>query len=164
MKHSKRFIFLAKLGIIESTNKDGDYEVQRIDNLQDFKDSNELDFLPLLLENDSEAQELFKSLTHSRLESLNEIEINGSDLPESIADKLNSLDLRSDIKNGNILDCVLRFSGYVGNRPSDCKDKEHEDDTWAVDVLYEDEMSDTAYLYSSEYEYNQDYNLLKEFV
>tara|TARA_R110000851_G_scaffold196444_3_gene347413 strand:+ start:12864 stop:13421 length:558 start_codon:yes stop_codon:yes gene_type:complete len=92
-----------------------------------------------------------------------ELEINASDLPESIADKVNSLDLRSDIENGNILDCVLRFSGYVGNRPSDCEDEEHEDDTWAIDVLNEDGEPVESYLYSSEYEYNQDYDLLKEY-
>ena len=78
-------------------------------------------------------------------------------------DSLNSLDLRSDIENNNIFDAILRTSGYVGNRPSDLKDdEEHEDDTWAIDALTEDGMCVTAYLYTSEYEYEQDVDLLKE--
>lgn len=78
-------------------------------------------------------------------------------------DKLNSLDLRSDIENNNIFDTVLEAMGYVGNRPSDCKDKFHEDDTWAIDCYVSDGKSVvTSYLYVSELEYEQDLKLLKE--
>jgi hypothetical protein len=66
----KRFIFLAKLGIVESTNESGDYEIQRIDCPQEFKDNNELSFLPQKLESDAGALACFNSLTHSRLENL----------------------------------------------------------------------------------------------
>jgi len=78
-------------------------------------------------------------------------------------DKLNSLDLRSDIENNNIYACVLRTQGYVGNRPNDCEDEFHEDDTWAIDVLTEDGQCVTSYLYVSEFEYDEDVKLLKEF-
>ena len=64
-----------------------------------------------------------------------EVEIYIADIPEDDFDKLNSLDLRSDLENNNIHDTVLRFEEYVGNRPSDCEDEFHEDDTWAVDCL-----------------------------
>jgi hypothetical protein len=78
-------------------------------------------------------------------------------------DKINSLDLRSDIENNNIFACVLRAEGYVGNRPADCEDEFHEDDTWAIDCLTEDGMVVGSYLYSSEFEYDEDIKLLKEF-
>ena len=162
MKYSKRFIFLAKLGIIESTNEKGVCEIQRIDNPEDFQISNELTFLPPLLESDEEAKELFKSLTHSRLESL-EIEISVDDIHNSVIDKINSLDLRSDLENGNIKGCILKCEGYVGNRPSDCEDEEHEDDTWAIDLIENDSI-EKGYLYSSKYEYEEDVKLLKEFA
>lgn len=97
-------------------------------------------------------------------DDLPEIEVEASDIPEDVVDKINSLDLRSDIENGNILGCVLRSSGYVGNRPMACDDEEHEDDTWAIDLILPEGDPDTAYLYTSKYEYKQDYNLLKEFA
>ena len=78
-------------------------------------------------------------------------------------DKLNSSDLRSDIENNDIFDTVLRGSGYVGNRPHDCKDEFHEDDTWAIDCFINDGADVTSYLYVSELEYKQDLKLLKEF-
>lgn len=66
----KRFIFLAKLGIIESTNESGKHEVQRIDDPQALKEAFDLDFLPELLESDEVAKAKFKSLTHAQLEGL----------------------------------------------------------------------------------------------
>ena len=76
-------------------------------------------------------------------------------------DKLFSATLRSDIKNNNIYGCYLKTQGYVGNRPSDCNDEFHEDDTWAIDVITSDELVVDSYLYSSEYEYNEDVKLIK---
>ena len=70
-KHSRRFTFLAKLGIIESTNEKGRYDIQMIDHPKEFQEEMGLSFLPPLLESDEEAKEIFKSLTHSQLESLN---------------------------------------------------------------------------------------------
>lgn len=67
----KRFIFLAKLGIVESTDESGKYQVQRIDDPKSFKEENGLDFLPPFLESDKQADLIFKSLTHEQLETLN---------------------------------------------------------------------------------------------
>lgn len=78
-------------------------------------------------------------------------------------DKLNSSSLISDIKNNNILGCVLRTEGYVGNRPSNFKGEFHEDDTWAIDVIHEEGQCETSYLYVSEFEYDEDVKILKEF-
>lgn len=78
-------------------------------------------------------------------------------------DKLNSFDLRSDIENNNIFDTILRTQGYVGNRPSDCTDEFHEDDTWAIDCFINDGADVTSYLYVSEFEYRQDVELIKKF-
>ena len=64
---NRRFIFLAKLGILESTNENGDYEIQRIDDPEDFKEYTGVDFIPPKLASDKEAQSLFKSLTHEQL-------------------------------------------------------------------------------------------------
>jgi hypothetical protein len=77
-------------------------------------------------------------------------------------DELNSLDLRSDIENNNIFGTVLVSQGYVGNRPTDAEG-EYEDDTWAIDCLTEDGDCVCAYLYTSEFEYNEDCAMLKEF-
>lgn len=77
-------------------------------------------------------------------------------------DSINSLDLRSDIENNNIIGCTLELQGYVGNRPSDFKGEEHEDDTWAIDCLNEDGSVIDSYLYSSEYEYNEDVKLFNK--
>ncbi len=74
--------------------------------------------------------------------------------------KVNSLDLRSDLENNNIYGCDLVAEGYIGNRPSDFVG-EHEDDTWAIEVgIGEDDGGDISYLYTSEYEYNQDLKTL----
>lgn len=75
-------------------------------------------------------------------------------------DNLNNLDLRSDIENDNIgfskeYVSALSFEGYVGNRPKDCMEEHHEDDTWAID-LHQDNDTVESYLYSSKYEYLQD--------
>lgn len=91
-------------------------------------------------------------------------EVSEKDLPVSIYDKLNSLDLRSDLENSNITGCVLRTEGYVGNRPTDFKEDRHEDDTWAIDCITEDGEPFTSYLYVSESEYDQDVKVLEKFV
>lgn len=83
-------------------------------------------------------------------------------MSEVKSDELNSFNLRSDIENNNIYDCYLVPQGYVGNRPADCEEEFHEDDTWAIDCLTNDEMVVESYLYVSEYEYNQDVELLKQ--
>jgi hypothetical protein len=73
MNNTRRFIFLAKLGIIESTDENGDYEIQRIDDPEDFMDGHDLiNFEVVKLKSDKEAQEIFKSITHSQLEGLNQ--------------------------------------------------------------------------------------------
>ena len=58
---------------------------------------------------------------------------------------------------------VLRAEGYVGNRPLLHKEGHHEDDTWAVDVLTEDGNAFTSFLYTSEYEYQEDIKELGEY-
>jgi hypothetical protein len=78
-------------------------------------------------------------------------------------DKINSLDLRGDLENGNITDCVLKPEGYVGNRPTEFDGDLHEDDTWAIDCLLEDGTVINSYLYVSEFEYNQDVEILNNF-
>jgi hypothetical protein len=93
-----------------------------------------------------------------------EIEIYVEDIAVNVFNKLNSSDLKKDLWNNNIHDTVLRFEEYVGNRPSDCEDEFHEDDTWAIDCLTKDGQCVTSYLYVSQYEYNQDYELLKKYV
>lgn len=92
-----------------------------------------------------------------------EIHIDEIFMSEIKSDELNSLDLRSDIENNNIYDCILRTEGYVGNRPSDFEGEYHEDDTWAIDCFSQDGQIVGSYLYVSEFEYNQDVELLKEF-
>lgn len=66
----KRFIYLAKLGIVESTDENGQYQIQRIDSPEEFKEENGLDFLPDSLASDQEAELKFKSITHNQLENL----------------------------------------------------------------------------------------------
>jgi hypothetical protein len=51
---------------------------------------------------------------------------------------------------------TFKPSGYVGNRPSDFEGKEHEDDTWAIDLYDSDDNIIDSYLYVSEFEYQQD--------
>lgn len=70
---NSRFIYLAKLGIIESNDEVGNYQIQKIDDPEDFKISNGLSFYPPKLESDDEAEAIFKSLTHSQLENLNNL-------------------------------------------------------------------------------------------
>lgn len=67
---NKRFIYLAKLGIIESNDEKGNYQIQKIDDPEDFKIMNGLSFYPPRLKSDEEAEAIFKSLTHEQLEGL----------------------------------------------------------------------------------------------
>lgn len=49
-----------------------DFEIQRIDDPEDFMEyNNQIDFKPPKLNDDREAQQIFKSITHAQLESLN---------------------------------------------------------------------------------------------
>lgn len=66
----KRFIFLAKLGIVESTDKNGNYQVQKIDDPSSFAQENELSFYPDELISDEEARLKLNSLTHNQLMKL----------------------------------------------------------------------------------------------
>ena len=75
---------------------------------------------------------------------------------------INNLDLRSDIENANIYGTKLVPQGYVGNRPTDFIG-EHEDDTWAIDCYTSDGMEVESYLYTSEFEYNEDIKILLDF-
>lgn len=84
-----------------------------------------------------------------------------NDIPDENVDKINSLDLRSDLENDMIIGGVLRAVGYIGNRPSSFVGDFHEDDTWAIDCNDEDGNPITSYLYVSEYEYNQDVKLIE---
>lgn len=86
------------------------------------------------------------------------------DISTNDIDKINSLDLRSDLENDNIAGHILQTEGYVGNRPSDCTDEFHEDDTWAIDLYDQDGNEITSYLYTSKYEYLEDVYLLKQYV
>jgi hypothetical protein len=62
MKVDRRFIFLAKYGIVESNNEDGVYDVQRIDSPEEFALDNQLKFIPPLLKGDKQAKQIFKGL------------------------------------------------------------------------------------------------------
>ncbi len=79
-------------------------------------------------------------------------------------DSLNNLDLRSDFENEEdepLICTYLKAEGYVGNRPKDYDGEFHEDDTWAIDQWDEDkEQVYQSFLYTSEYEYNQDCEIL----
>lgn len=68
--NKERFYFLAKLGIIESTNELGQYDIQRIDNIVDFAIENHLGFYPEQLESDEEAKRIFSELTPEILTNL----------------------------------------------------------------------------------------------
>ena len=58
----KRIILLAQYGIIESTNELGENDIQRIDDVIEFKENFKLNFIPPLLKNDQEAKIIFKTL------------------------------------------------------------------------------------------------------
>lgn len=72
-----------------------------------------------------------------------------------------NLKLREAIEKGEIDNCIIVKAGYVGNRPADCKDEFHEDDTWALDIYTEDNFILTCYLYAGEFEYNKDIEKLE---
>ena len=65
-------MYLAKLGILISTDENGKSEIQRIDDPKVFKEEWNLTFTPPLLSNDDEAKEIYKTITLDRLESLEE--------------------------------------------------------------------------------------------
>ena len=67
MNRIKRVVYLAKLGIMESTNELGEYDIQRIDDPFAYKEELGLSFIPERLESDEEAKRIFNSLTHSQL-------------------------------------------------------------------------------------------------
>jgi hypothetical protein len=67
---NRRFIYLAKLGIVESTNELGENEIQKIDLTKEFQSSYGLSFEPLPLKDDAEALELFNSISDDMLENL----------------------------------------------------------------------------------------------
>lgn len=79
-------------------------------------------------------------------------------------DHLNNLYLRSMFENEEeepLIFTRLKPCGYVGNRPLDCNDEFHEDDTWAIDQYDEDgETVYESFLYSSQFEYYEDCNIL----
>jgi len=67
ISEKKTFIYLAKLGVVVSTNEEGRRDVQRIDDPQSFRDDHELflDFTPPRLESDQEAKEIYNSIPYS---------------------------------------------------------------------------------------------------
>ncbi len=67
----RRFTFLAKLGIIESNDSEGKYQIQRIDDVQSFAWENNLSFIPPQLKSDEEATAIFNSISIERLNELN---------------------------------------------------------------------------------------------
>ena len=80
-------------------------------------------------------------------------------------DELNNLELRSDFENEEeepIIFTHLKAEGYVGNNPNYFDlGLEGEDDTWAIDQYDEDGVDlYQSFLYTSEYEYEQDCEIL----
>ena len=75
-------------------------------------------------------------------------------------DSLNNLALRSNFENEEdepLIFTYLKASGYVGNNIGET----NEDDTWAIDQWDEDkEVVYQSFLYTSEYEYKQDCEIL----
>ena len=67
----KRMVYMAKLGIFEGCNENGEYDVQRIDCPEEFAEENHLSFVPPLLEDDAEAKAILQSLTHNQIENIN---------------------------------------------------------------------------------------------
>lgn len=97
-------------------------------------------------------------------EDLNTALKNGSDIGIEVGfverkiehDRINNLELRSDLENDNIKS-TDRFiaRGFIGNKIS-------KDDNWAIDVETEDgDLFESYYLYTSEFEYRQDLKTLK---
>lgn len=79
-------------------------------------------------------------------------------------DEINNLYLRSDFENEEdepLINTYLKAEGYIGNRPTDFKGEFHEDDTWAIDQYDEDgEIVYQSFLYTSQFEYEQDCKIL----
>ena len=73
MKRNRLFIYLAKLGIVNSTNEDGNSDIQHIDDPENFAIDNELDFVPPLISGDDEAKAIYKSINHSTMEYLTKL-------------------------------------------------------------------------------------------
>jgi hypothetical protein len=102
------FIRLARLGVVESTNEDGDDDIQRIDDPESFAEENELDFVPPLLINDDHAK-LIKYLDDYSVSTQGNPYENGKEyLVELILDNGNDYftiwgeseeDIRNDINN-----------------------------------------------------------------
>lgn len=63
MTKRQSLVYLAKLGIVISTNEKGDTDIQRIDNPLEFKQEHNLKFISPLLKNDDEAKKIYRSLT-----------------------------------------------------------------------------------------------------
>lgn len=126
---TRRFIYLAKLGIIESNDSQNKYQIQRIDNPKDFQLENDLDFEPPFLESDEEADELFNSISEEMFENLNIEGIEGqiidkareivstdfmqypdydSSIPTSLSDALTIIVSQhlEDVDTAEIYDCL----------------------------------------------------------
>lgn len=87
--------------------------------------------------------------------------LNEHTIPRIEFNNINCFDLRSDLENSYIYDTYLVPKGYVGNAPVEIMGEEHEDDTWAIDLETTDGMVVDSYLYTSEFEYEQDLKTLK---
>lgn len=62
--------YLAKLGIVISTDENNRSSVQRIDNPKEFKEDNELKFTPPLLKDDEEALDIYLAIPLEKLEEV----------------------------------------------------------------------------------------------
>lgn len=58
----RRLVTLAKYGIVESTDENGDYQVQKIDDVIAFREEHGLNFTPAKLSSDKEAKMTFDCL------------------------------------------------------------------------------------------------------
>lgn len=75
MKHNRKFIFLAKLGIVESTDEHGNFQIQRIDEPNNFAFDNGLDFIPPFLESDLKAEQIYNGVPVQMWEHLEQREV-----------------------------------------------------------------------------------------
>ena len=92
-----------------------------------------------------------------------EIEVFVDDVPKG--KHWYSADLKQFLSNDRFQGegIVLRCEGYIGNRPLLHKEGHHEDDTWAIDVLGENANPLASFLYTSEYEYQEDIKELAKY-